>query len=143
MFMTPTPQFLEGVQFSLLGIQGTIARYPLHFHICGDGRRASVIRKNTIINSKQVSIGCSFEVLSPPPSLSLSLLPPHDEVLLNDLQIAEISLASQCRVVLYTTSPLHPPSLPSSSLPPSLSCLPALRGAPRHLQHDGGGERGV
>ena len=80
MFMTPTPQFIEGVQFSLLGIQGTIARYPLHFHVCGDGGHASVIRRNVIVNSKQVSGDCLAldlllvrfsPVLSPPPSLSL------------------------------------------------------------------------
>lgn len=34
-FMTREPQALYGVEFSNLGQQGTLGRYPLHFHLCG------------------------------------------------------------------------------------------------------------
>lgn len=52
-FMTNTPQHIEGVQFLHMGQQGTLGRYPLHFHVCGDQTRRSVVRKNLIMNSKQ------------------------------------------------------------------------------------------
>ncbi|CAI5525352.1 unnamed protein product [Closterium sp. Naga37s-1] len=52
-FMTKTPQFIEGVQFLGLGNQGTLGRYPLHFHICGDNNQAHVVRKNVIAASNQ------------------------------------------------------------------------------------------
>ncbi|CAI7772076.1 unnamed protein product [Closterium sp. NIES-53] len=52
-FMTKTPQFIEGVQFLGLGNQGTLGRYPLHFHICGDNNQAHVVRKNVIAASQQ------------------------------------------------------------------------------------------
>ncbi|CAI5467058.1 unnamed protein product [Closterium sp. Yama58-4] len=52
-FMTKTPQFIEGVQFLGLGNQGTLGRYPLHFHICGDTNQANVVRKNVIAASNQ------------------------------------------------------------------------------------------
>jgi hypothetical protein len=34
-FMTHEPQALFGVEFSNLGQQGTLGRYPVHFHLCG------------------------------------------------------------------------------------------------------------
>ncbi|CAI5525201.1 unnamed protein product [Closterium sp. Naga37s-1] len=52
-FMTKTPQFIEGVQFLGLGNQGVLGRYPLHFHICGDNNQAHVVRKNVIAASQQ------------------------------------------------------------------------------------------
>ncbi|CAI5468813.1 unnamed protein product [Closterium sp. Yama58-4] len=52
-FMTKTPQFIEGVQFLGLGNQGVLGRYPLHFHICGDNNQAHVVRKNVIAASNQ------------------------------------------------------------------------------------------
>ena len=53
-FMTRTPQFLEGVQFRKLGNQGVLARYPVHFHVCLDAGAGSTVRKNSIVYSKQV-----------------------------------------------------------------------------------------
>ena len=53
-YMTATPQFIEGVQFKLLGSQGLIGHYPIHFHVCGDAEHKSVVRKNAIVDSKQV-----------------------------------------------------------------------------------------
>ena len=55
MYMTSTPQHIEGVQFQLMGQQGNIGKYPLHFHICGDTKGRSVVRRNSIVWSKQVS----------------------------------------------------------------------------------------
>jgi len=51
--MTNTPQHIEGVQFLLMGQQGALGRYSLHFHLCGDQKGRSVVRKNLIMNSKQ------------------------------------------------------------------------------------------
>lgn len=53
-FMTPTPQFVEGVQFLRMGQQGNLGRYPLHFHINGNTPK-SLCRKNTIQESNQVN----------------------------------------------------------------------------------------
>ncbi|GJP81332.1 hypothetical protein CLOP_g11497 [Closterium sp. NIES-67] len=55
-YMTPTPQTIEGVQFRGLGHQGTLGRYPLHFHVCGlpaDASQPHVVRKNAIVHTKQ------------------------------------------------------------------------------------------
>ena len=53
--MTKTPQYVEGVQFHRLGNQGVLGHYPLHFHVCRDDAYKSVVRKNVISHSKQVS----------------------------------------------------------------------------------------
>ncbi|CAI5461032.1 unnamed protein product [Closterium sp. Yama58-4] len=55
-YMTRTPQAIEGVQFRGLGNQGTLGRYPLHFHVCGlplDASQPHIVRKNAIVHSKQ------------------------------------------------------------------------------------------
>ncbi|GJP48947.1 hypothetical protein CLOM_g8217 [Closterium sp. NIES-68] len=52
-YMTPTPQTLEGVQFKGLGNQGNLGRYPVHFHICGQQGEAHVVRKNAIVFTRQ------------------------------------------------------------------------------------------
>ena len=52
-YMTATPQLIEGVQFSGLGFQGVLGRYPIHFHMCASGQ-SHVVRKNSIYGSKQV-----------------------------------------------------------------------------------------
>ncbi|GJP61931.1 hypothetical protein CLOP_g19052 [Closterium sp. NIES-67] len=52
-FMTRTPQVIEGVQFLGLGNQGVLGRYPVHFHICGNGNQAHIVRKNVIAASQQ------------------------------------------------------------------------------------------
>ncbi|CAI7901352.1 unnamed protein product, partial [Closterium sp. NIES-53] len=52
-FMTQTPQFIEGVQFSYMGQQGVLGRYPLHFHVCGEANQSHIVRKNAIVYSKQ------------------------------------------------------------------------------------------
>ncbi|CAI5957022.1 unnamed protein product, partial [Closterium sp. NIES-65] len=52
-FMTQTPQFIEGVQFAYMGQQGVLGRYPLHFHVCGEANQSHVVRKNAIVYSKQ------------------------------------------------------------------------------------------
>ncbi|CAI5996159.1 unnamed protein product [Closterium sp. NIES-65] len=55
-YMTRTPQTIEGVQFRGLGNQGTLGRYPLHFHVCGlpaDASQPHIVRKNAIVHSKQ------------------------------------------------------------------------------------------
>ncbi|CAI5975989.1 unnamed protein product [Closterium sp. NIES-65] len=55
-YMTRTPQTIEGVQFRGLGNQGTLGRYPLHFHVCrlpADASQPHIVRKNAIVHSKQ------------------------------------------------------------------------------------------
>ncbi|GJP83999.1 hypothetical protein CLOP_g14094 [Closterium sp. NIES-67] len=52
-YKTRTPQVIHGVQFQGLGKQGTLGRYPVHFHMCGDVRRSFFVRKNVILDSKQ------------------------------------------------------------------------------------------
>jgi hypothetical protein len=45
-------QYIEGIDFQNFGQQGTLGRYPIHFHLCGDVSGAIVI-KNTIRLSNQ------------------------------------------------------------------------------------------
>ncbi|CAI5526906.1 unnamed protein product [Closterium sp. Naga37s-1] len=52
-YMTPTKQTLEGVQFRGLGNQGTLGKYPVHFHICGQNGQDHVVRKNAIVFTRQ------------------------------------------------------------------------------------------
>ena len=50
-----TPQLrqrIEGVEFRHFGQQGTLGRYPIHFHMCRDVR-GSIVAKNTIHMSEQ------------------------------------------------------------------------------------------
>ena len=52
-FHTPRiHQMIEGVEIRNFGQQGTLGRYPLHFHVCGDVS-GSVVAKNTIRSSHQ------------------------------------------------------------------------------------------
>lgn len=34
-YRTQIPQYIVGVEFQGLGQQGTLGRYPVHFHMCG------------------------------------------------------------------------------------------------------------
>ncbi len=53
-FMTNyPPQYIEGVEFFKMGQQGTLGRYPIHFHILGIVPQ-TVCRKNSVHQSKQV-----------------------------------------------------------------------------------------
>ncbi|CAI5504729.1 unnamed protein product [Closterium sp. Naga37s-1] len=52
-YMTPTAQEIVGVQFRALGKQGTLGKYPLHFHVCGQEGQNHVVRKNAIVFTKQ------------------------------------------------------------------------------------------
>ncbi|CAI5484159.1 unnamed protein product, partial [Closterium sp. Yama58-4] len=52
-YMTRTPQTIHGVQFKGLGNQGSLGKYPLHFHVCGNAKRRFLVRKNVILESKQ------------------------------------------------------------------------------------------
>ncbi|CAI5470029.1 unnamed protein product [Closterium sp. Yama58-4] len=52
-YMTRTPQVIHGVQFKGLGMQGSLGKYPLHFHMCGNVKRRFLVRKNVILESKQ------------------------------------------------------------------------------------------
>ncbi|CAI5484158.1 unnamed protein product [Closterium sp. Yama58-4] len=52
-YMTPTAQEIVGVQFRALGKQGTLGKYPLHFHVCGQQGQNHVVRKNAIVFTKQ------------------------------------------------------------------------------------------
>jgi hypothetical protein len=45
-------QHIEGVEFVGFGQQGSLGRYPIHFHLCGD-TPGSVVIKNTIRQSNQ------------------------------------------------------------------------------------------
>lgn len=45
-------QQIEGVVFQNMGQQGTLGRYPIHFHILGDVP-GTICRKNTVRNSNQ------------------------------------------------------------------------------------------
>ncbi|CAI5492091.1 unnamed protein product, partial [Closterium sp. Naga37s-1] len=56
-FMSNTPQFIEGVEFAQMGQQGKLGRYNIHFHVCGDDAGRSVVRKNVMHDSKQVREG--------------------------------------------------------------------------------------
>ncbi|CAI5972480.1 unnamed protein product [Closterium sp. NIES-65] len=56
-FMSNTPQFIEGVEFAQMGQQGKLGRYNIHFHVCGDDAGRSVVRKNVMHDSKQVRAG--------------------------------------------------------------------------------------
>ena len=51
-FLTGTPQLLQGVEFRNFGQQGNIARYPIHFHVCQDSC-GSIVSKNLIRESNQ------------------------------------------------------------------------------------------
>jgi hypothetical protein len=46
------PQTLVGVDFKNFGQQGTLGRYPIHVHFCGD-LTGSIVAKNTIRQSNQ------------------------------------------------------------------------------------------
>ncbi|CAI7859030.1 unnamed protein product [Closterium sp. NIES-54] len=52
-YMTPTAQHIVGVQFRALGNQGTLGKYPLHFHACGQQGQNHIVRKNAIVFTKQ------------------------------------------------------------------------------------------
>ncbi|CAI5526903.1 unnamed protein product [Closterium sp. Naga37s-1] len=52
-YMTPTAQEIVGVQFRALGKQGTLGKYPLHFHVCGQEGQNHIVRKNAIVFTKQ------------------------------------------------------------------------------------------
>lgn len=45
-------QTIQGVEFRDFGQQGTLGRYPIHFHLC-DNQILSTVAKNTIRNSHQ------------------------------------------------------------------------------------------
>ena len=45
-------QYIEGIDFQNFGQQGSIGRYPIHFHLCGDVT-GSVVIKNTVRLSNQ------------------------------------------------------------------------------------------
>jgi len=51
----PVIQKLIGIEIDGFGQQGTLGRYPIHFHMCGNVT-GSVVSKNTIRNSKQRGI---------------------------------------------------------------------------------------
>lgn len=52
-FHTPkVKQYIEGVDFQNFGQQGTLGRYPIHFHMCHDVA-GSIVAKNTIRLSNQ------------------------------------------------------------------------------------------
>ena len=52
-FHTPAvAQKIDGVEFRNFGQQGTLGRYPIHFHHCGDVS-GSIVSKNSIHQSKQ------------------------------------------------------------------------------------------
>eukprot|EP00271_Cylindrocystis_brebissonii_P014265 TRINITY_DN35570_c0_g1_i1.p1 TRINITY_DN35570_c0_g1~~TRINITY_DN35570_c0_g1_i1.p1 ORF type:complete len:1629 (-),score=236.92 TRINITY_DN35570_c0_g1_i1:1352-6238(-) len=51
-YMTPVVQYIEGVEFWMLGQQGTLGRYSMHFHINGVTPN-TVVRKNSIHRSYQ------------------------------------------------------------------------------------------
>ena len=54
MYMTKTPQFIEGVESFQNGQQGTLGRYPFHFHLCGSmAGNGMVFKNNAIRNSRQ------------------------------------------------------------------------------------------
>ncbi|CAI7857081.1 unnamed protein product, partial [Closterium sp. NIES-54] len=52
-YMTRTPQVIHGVQFKGLGNQGSLGKYPIHFHVCGNAKRRFLVHKNVILESKQ------------------------------------------------------------------------------------------
>ena len=45
-------QYIEGIDFQKFGQQGSLGRYPIHFHLCGDVT-GSVVLKNTVRLSNQ------------------------------------------------------------------------------------------
>jgi hypothetical protein len=45
-------QYIEGIDFQNFGQQGSLGRYPIHFHLCGDVT-GSIVIKNTIRLSNQ------------------------------------------------------------------------------------------
>ena len=52
---TPAAQTIEGVAFRRFGQQGTLGRYPVHFHLCGDAN-GSKVSKSLIRESHQRGI---------------------------------------------------------------------------------------
>ena len=48
-------QHIEGIEFVNFGQQGTLGRYPIHFHMSGDCN-GSVVLKNSIRHSKQRAV---------------------------------------------------------------------------------------
>jgi hypothetical protein len=52
-FQTPNvQQLIQGIEFRNVGQQGSLGKYPIHFHLCGDVS-GSVVAKNTIRESNQ------------------------------------------------------------------------------------------
>jgi G8 domain len=49
---TPGVQTIEGIEVKNFGQQGTLGKYPIHFHLCGDVAGA-VLAKNTVRLSNQ------------------------------------------------------------------------------------------
>jgi hypothetical protein len=52
-FQTQTPQFIEGVELTSMGQQGTLGRYPMHFHLLQDTNFNSYARKLAIHDTNQ------------------------------------------------------------------------------------------
>eukprot|EP00271_Cylindrocystis_brebissonii_P022455 TRINITY_DN8652_c0_g1_i1.p1 TRINITY_DN8652_c0_g1~~TRINITY_DN8652_c0_g1_i1.p1 ORF type:complete len:1139 (-),score=148.93 TRINITY_DN8652_c0_g1_i1:828-4244(-) len=52
-YQTPVAQYVEGVEFTGMGQQGIMGRYPLHLYLCGTMSTNTVIRKNSIHKSFQ------------------------------------------------------------------------------------------
>ena len=48
-------QVIEGLEVKNFGQQGTLGRYPIHFHFCGDNT-GSIVSKNTVRDSNQRAI---------------------------------------------------------------------------------------
>ncbi|GAQ79268.1 hypothetical protein KFL_000270270 [Klebsormidium nitens] len=52
-FQTQTPQYIEGVELTSMGQQGTLGRYPMHFHLLQDTAFSSYARKLAIHDTNQ------------------------------------------------------------------------------------------
>lgn len=85
-YMTPDPpQYIEGVEFSRLGQQGTAGRYPINLCSLGSVPQ-TVIRKNFIHQSKQVQRLNLFHLAMNSLSLMVFNLIPFPSFVLGHLQ---------------------------------------------------------
>eukprot|EP00850_Spirogloea_muscicola_P021960 SM000269S09915 [mRNA] locus=s269:76387:85016:- [translate_table: standard] len=52
-FFTTVAQYIDGVEFTNMGQQGTLGRYPIHIHMCGNQAGGTTVTRNSVHQSYQ------------------------------------------------------------------------------------------
>ncbi|CAI5537597.1 unnamed protein product, partial [Closterium sp. Naga37s-1] len=63
-FMSGTPQFIEGVEFAQMGQQGKLGRYNIHFHVCGDDGGAAWCGRTSCMTASSAVWWCTRPSIS-------------------------------------------------------------------------------